>query len=158
MANTTYKTPTIYINVGIGLFFTVISITITAQTGTTNSKEIEQIDHIEVYGETGTGDTAFIYFKNGKIEKKFLKTREDNLLFHKQYSKVLSKNELSTEPISSHYKLQNDIPEELLEFTISNEYIWITLKNGKKEKYNLKNKIQKEEYEKKYGKVLESKD
>ncbi len=160
------KAQSIYIRGAMLILSIALSINIRAQTDSELNLShangnvdlsIEKIDHIEVYGETGKGDTAYIYLKNGTIEKRFLKTKDDNLRFQQKYSNVLSKHEPSSEPVPSHYKLENGIPKDVAEFTMNDEYIWITRKNGQKEKYNLKDKTQKENFEKKYGKLVERK-
>ena len=115
---------------------------------------IGDIDHIEIYGQTGKGDTAYIHYKNGLVEKKFLKDSKENILFHQKYYSVLPEHQLVDKPKNTEYEPLNIIPEEIREFTMNDEFIWLTLKNGKKEQYQLRDEKQKSQFESKYGKLI----
>lgn len=115
---------------------------------------IGDIDHIEIYGETGKGDTAYIHYKNGLVEKQFLKDRKENILFHQKYYSALPEHQLADKPKTTEYEPLNVIPEEISEFTMNDQFIWITLKNGNKEQYQLSDERQKSKFESKYGKLI----
>ena len=131
--------------------FVLISSNVAAQ----NS---HQIDHIEMYGETGKGDTAYIFFKNGKTEKQFLKTDIDKEKFSKKYAAFLQQphEKEKTSAIKSDIVLPDSLHKTFVRFTFSNDSIWLTLKDGTKEKYDRNSKKEMQEFESKYGKFNES--
>jgi hypothetical protein len=123
-------------------------------TFSSDTVDLEHIDHIEIYGETGKGDTAYVYYKNGHVEKVFLEDQEDIISFHKKYGSVLQQYQVLAESKTNRYESLNPIPEEVSQFTINDEYIWLTLPDGSKEEYRLSDQIQRATFERKYKKRI----
>jgi hypothetical protein len=127
-----------------------------------------KVDHIEVYGETGKGDTAFVYFTNGVREIYILNNSSENKIFNRKYGKLLQrppihlKEQLQAKPkdnaTSPSYKPLNPIPESISDITFGSETIWLKLKDGTKEKYDLNNKDEIKNFESKYGELKIKKD
>jgi hypothetical protein len=119
----------------------------------------DSITHIEIYGETGKGDTAIISFKNGGKKKVYLANKKAREKFHKQY-----KNEfpihVAAKDMASHPHDKNAdeaeiaVPDEIIEYTYNPDNVTLKLRNGKTEFYNLKDTVQKKTFIEKYNNFL----
>jgi beta-lactamase regulating signal transducer with metallopeptidase domain len=123
-------------------------------TFSSDTVDLEHIDHIEIHGETGKGDTAYVYYKNRHVEKVFLEDQEENISFHKKYGPVLQQYQVLAESTTNRYESLNSIPEEVSQFTMNDEYIWLALPDGSKEEYRLSDQIQRATFERKYKKRI----
>jgi hypothetical protein len=179
MITTSNKIPYSYLRRVIVLSVTTLllalfSLTLKAQTDNKNaidrknSKSIyadtsKPVDHIEIQGETGKGDTAIVYFKNGSKEKYLLNNADENKLFKRKYGALLphpsnlpgeqKHGKHKDDSVLMRYEPLNPIPENISEITYGSETIWLKLKNGTKEQYDLRNEGEKENFESKYGKL-----
>jgi hypothetical protein len=141
------------------LVFVLFSVTIQAQQ--TN----KTVDHIEIHGQTGIGDTAIVYFKNGTKEKLLLNNPADNKIFKQKYEPLLvrpagpspKKPEGAQPQQDPHeavaYQPLNPIPSTISNITFGPTTIWLTLTSGGKEQYDLTNADEKKSFESKYGKL-----
>lgn len=119
----------------------------------------DSIAHIEIYGETGKGDTAIISFKNGGKKKVFLANEKAREKFHKQYKNELPNHVAPKDTVShSHDKNANAaeiaVPDEIIEYTYNPDNVTLKLRNGKTEFYNLKDTVQKKTFIEKYNNFL----
>jgi hypothetical protein len=141
------------------LVFVLFSVTLQAQqTG-------KAVDHIEIHGQTGIGDTAIVYFKNGTKEKLLLNNPADNKIFKQKYEALLrhpagpspkepkeaQPGHEPQEPVA--YQPLNPIPANISSITFGASTIWLTLTSGVKEQYDLTNADEKKTFESKYGKL-----
>ena len=139
--------------------FVLFSVTLQAQ------QADKAVDHIEIHGQTGIGDTAIIYFKNGSKEKLLLNNPADNKIFKQKYEALLAHPAAPSpkeprevqpqqephEPVA--YQPLNPIPANISSITFGPSTIWLTLTSGKKEQYDLTNADEKKSFESKYGKL-----
>ena len=164
MIASSHKTPCSYLRKVAVLPLTifllaVFSVTLRAQTGKT-------VDHVEVHGETGKGDTAIVYFKNGTKEKYVLNNPAENRVFKQKYERFLAHPQpalkepkhLDKQPASIKYEPLNPIPDNINEITFGSETIWLKLNDGTKEQYDLRNEEERRIFESKYGKLKNKKE
>ena len=121
------------------------------------------VDHIEIHGETGKGDTGIVFFKNGTKEIYILNKPEENKVFRHKYEKLMfhpkpplmEKQHPEQKGPASHiqYEPLDPIPETITEITFGKETIWLKLKNGTREQYDLNSKLERKAFESKYGKL-----
>jgi hypothetical protein len=119
----------------------------------------DSITHIEIYGETGKGDTAIISFKNGEKKKVFLPNEKAREKFHKQYKNQLPSDAAPKDMVSHLHDKNTDeteltVPDEIIEYTYNPDKVTLKLRNGKMEYYNLKDTVQKKTFMEKYNNFL----
>jgi hypothetical protein len=120
----------------------------------------DSISHIEIYGETGKGDTAIIFFRNGEMKKVFLANEKARDKFHQQYKKTFSnpksasKKDIDKPPLKNEDNSGIVVPSEIVEYTYNPDRVSIKLRNGKKEFYDLKDPAQKKTFMEKYNNFL----
>jgi beta-lactamase regulating signal transducer with metallopeptidase domain len=141
------------------LVFVLFSVSLQAQ------QKSKPVDHIEIHGQTGIGDTAIIYFKNGTKERLLLNNPADNKIFKQKYEALLAHpaGPLSKEPKEVEspqephepvaYQPLDPIPANISNITFGSSTIWLTLISGEKEQYDLTNAEEKKNFESKYGKL-----
>ena len=127
------------------LVFVLFSVTLHAQ------QTDKEVDHIEIDGQTGIGDTAIVYFKNGNKEKLLLNNPADNKIFKQKYEALLSHPAGPPPPVA--YQPLNPVPANVSNITFGSTTIWLTLTSGEKEQYDLTNADEKKSFESKYGKL-----
>jgi hypothetical protein len=140
------------------LILSVVSFSAKAQ----NAKNINSKDsilHIEMYGETGKGDTAIIVYKNGDKRKVLLPDEKSRDKFQKQYKQNLPNHEVnSVNDKRSHEGEQPNhniiVPKEIAEYTYNDDNIQLKLWNGKTEVYDLNDPAQKKTFIVKYHNFL----
>lgn len=108
------------------------------------------IDHIEIHGQTDIGDTAIVYFRSGLVKRFFLKNPAENIVFKQNYEQYLPYRPAEA---STEYLPLSPIPENISQITFGRQTVWLTLKNGTKEQYDLNNPDEKRAFETKYGKL-----
>jgi beta-lactamase regulating signal transducer with metallopeptidase domain len=158
MITSSHKTPYSYLRRAAVLPLAVFllslsSFTLSAQTD-------KKVDHVEVQGETGKGDTGIVYFKDGSKEKYILNNPAENKVFKQKYARFLSHPQRPSnepkhidQPTSIQYEPLNPIPSNISEITFGSETISLKLDNGAKEQYDLTNEEEKKSFESKYGKL-----
>jgi hypothetical protein len=119
----------------------------------------DSITHIEIYGETGKGDTAIISFKNGGKKKVFLANEKAREKFHKQYKNEfpshVAPKDMASRPHDKHVdEAEIAVPDEIIEYTYNPDNVTLKLRNGKTEFYNLKDTAQRKTFIKKYNNFL----
>jgi hypothetical protein len=135
------------------------------------SDTVKIVAHIEVYGETGKGDTAFVYFKNGDREIYILNNPSEKKTFMRKYGKFLqhpptppekqaqTKMKDDADPVQPiQYEPLHPIPESIRDITFGSETIWLKRRDGIKEQYDLTNKEERKSFESKYGALKFKKD
>lgn len=141
-----------------------INSTVVKSDNTVFSDTTKAVDHIEIHGETGKGDTATVYFKNGSKEVYMLNNPSENKIFKKKYGQLLSHPPIQAKELPPaekpkdnagpvQYEPLNPIPETITDITFGSETIWLKLKDGTKEQYDLNNKEETKNFELKYGKL-----
>lgn len=126
----------------------------------TNANFSDSISHIEMYGETGKGDTAIIFYKNGNTRKVSLPNEKARDKFFKKYKQDVPNHQVNHKKDKldheNHDPAHRDIivPHEIMEYTYNDDNIQLKLKNGKKEFYNLKDPAQKEKFMHRYNNFL----
>ena len=102
-----------------------------------------------------------VYLRNGMIEQYDLKDAEQKKLFEKKYGEIPPPPPPASPappapPMPPAPPLPKTIKDKNVKSVeITNEQAKVYLRSGKTEVYNLKNKKEKEAFEKKYGKVQE---
>jgi beta-lactamase regulating signal transducer with metallopeptidase domain len=158
MLTSSHKTPFSYLRRMAALPLTLFllslcSITLSAQTD-------KKVEHVEIHGETGKGDTAIVYFKNGAKERYILNNPAENKVFKQKYERFLAhppgrpnQPKHLSEPSSIQYEPLNPIPDNISEITFGSETIWLKLNNGTREQYDLRDEEERKNFESKYGKL-----
>jgi hypothetical protein len=137
----------------------IASYHVNAQT-TANANSSDSISHIEMYGETGKGDTAIIVYKNGSKQKISLPNEKAREKFLKKYKQNLPKHQVRYEKDKLDHENYSQshgdivVPNEIAEYTYNDDSIQIKLRSGKKEFYNLKDPAQKEKFTRRYNNFL----
>jgi beta-lactamase regulating signal transducer with metallopeptidase domain len=96
---------------------------------------------------------ATVKLKNGSKENYDLSIQDQKETFEKKYGKMPEPPNAPTRPA---LPLSNQFPDFVKTFKTAPDYIEVWLKNGKKERYDLKVPSQKEAFEKKYGELPEA--
>ncbi|MBS1663165.1 MAG: hypothetical protein JST68_19135 [Bacteroidetes bacterium] len=126
---------------------------------------VKVIDHIEIHGQTGIGDTAIVYFKDGAVKRFLMNDPAQYKVFKEKYEPLLphpagpdSKVMAEARPYRElheavAYEPLAPIPAQISRITFGPSKIWLTLTNGKKEQYDLTNADEVKNFESKYGKL-----
>jgi hypothetical protein len=118
----------------------------------------DSILRIEMYGETGKGDTAIVFHKNGTRKKVFLQDEKAKRKFFAAYKNALPNHrpEAYTEARPQEHTAKADIvvPDDIVEYTYNPGSVKLKLKNGKKEFYDLNDPVQKRNFIDKYQNFL----
>src|SRR5262245_47439255 len=118
--------------------------------------QTKPVDHIEVHGQTGIGDTAIVHFKDGGTERYVLNNPSEKEKFDRVYGTLLSqqgpdkKGRGESAPREDDRLVRNEplnpIPENISEITFGEKAIWLKLKNGTEERYDLTNEAEKKHF------------
>lgn len=125
-----------------------------------SANSTDSIEHIEMYGETGKGDTAIIFYKNGDSRKVQLANEKERYTFLKKYRHSLPIHPVYFTTPGRHAENEDQlnseiiVPKEIMEYTYNDNTIQLKLRNGKEELYNLKDPTQKRKFIDKYNNFL----
>ncbi|HMR92493.1 MAG TPA: M56 family metallopeptidase [Chitinophagaceae bacterium] len=103
----------------------------------------DHVQQIQVKDEQAT-----VYLKNGKTEKYNLADAKQRTDFEDNYGKMPVPPAPPAAPLSP-------LDKEAADYEITDKSAWLRLKNGTEERYDLTNKQERENFEKKYGKIYE---